>query len=71
MDFATPTLECSMRIETRVESEGKHLAELRENWRSRGDILDAVLSLVALGQASSGTPSSPVRKFRRKTSPVD
>src|SRR5439155_618080 len=29
---------------SRLRSEGKQVAELRENWRSRGDILNAVLS---------------------------
>jgi ATP-dependent exoDNAse (exonuclease V) beta subunit len=54
---------------TRVESEGKHVAELRENWRSRGDILDAVLSLVGSREGIERHAFQPVRKFRRKSSP--
>jgi ATP-dependent helicase/nuclease subunit A len=54
---------------TRVESEGKHLAELRENWRSRGDILDAVLSLVGSQEGIERHAFQPVRKFRKKSSP--
>ena len=54
---------------TRVESEGKHVAELRENWRSRGDILDAVLSLVGCRQGIEKHTFQPVRKFRRKSAP--
>jgi ATP-dependent exoDNAse (exonuclease V) beta subunit len=54
---------------TRVESEGKHLAELRENWRSRGEILDAVLALLGSGEGIERHTFQPVRKFRRKSSP--
>jgi ATP-dependent exoDNAse (exonuclease V) beta subunit len=54
---------------TRVESEGKHVAELRENWRSRGDILDAVLSLVGSREGIERHSFQAVRKFRRKSSP--
>ena len=54
---------------TRVESEGKHLAELRENWRSRAEILDAVLALLGSGEGIERHTFQPVRKFRRKSSP--
>src|SRR5207245_4658755 len=52
-----------------LRSEGKPVAELRENWRSRGDILSAVLSL--LGGADGIEPHTfqPARKFRRKSEP--
>jgi ATP-dependent helicase/nuclease subunit A len=52
---------------TRVESEGKHLAELRENWRSRTDILRAVSSLVGSADGIERHTFQPVRKFRRKS----
>src|SRR5262245_51762290 len=54
---------------TRLRNEGKHVAELRENWRSRADILQAVESLV--GSAAGIEPRSlqPERKFRRKSGP--
>jgi ATP-dependent exoDNAse (exonuclease V) beta subunit len=52
-----------------VESEGKHLAELRENWRSRADILRAVSSLVGAGEGIERHSFQPVRKFRRKAVP--
>ncbi len=54
---------------TRVESEGKHLAELRENWRSRTEILNAVLSLVGSREGIERHTFQPVQKFRRKPSP--
>jgi len=54
---------------TRVENDGKHLAELRENWRSRGEILDAVLALLGSGEGIERHTFQPVRKFRRKSSP--
>jgi ATP-dependent helicase/nuclease subunit A len=54
---------------TRVESEGKHLAELRENWRSRSDILRAVSSLVGSADGIERHTFQPVRKFRRKSTP--
>src|SRR5262249_25252668 len=54
---------------SRLRTEGKHLAELRESWRSRGDILRAVMWLVG-GQAAIEAHSvQPVRKFRRKSQP--
>ena len=54
---------------SRVESEGKHLAELRENWRSRSDILRAVSSLVGSAEGIERHTFQPVRKFRRKSTP--
>jgi ATP-dependent exoDNAse (exonuclease V) beta subunit (contains helicase and exonuclease domains) len=54
---------------TQIASTGQHLAELRENWRSRGDILNAVLSLVGANQGIEPHGFAPVRKFRRKSAP--
>ncbi len=53
----------------RVANEDGHLAELRENWRSRADILHAVLSLVGAGEGIEKHTFQPVRKFRRKAAP--
>src|SRR6266853_3062044 len=54
---------------SRLRSEGKHVAELRENWRSRGDILSAVLSLVGACDGIEPHTFQPARKFRRKAEP--
>jgi ATP-dependent helicase/nuclease subunit A len=53
----------------RLLTEGKHLAELRENWRSRADVLRAVSSLVGSGDGIERHPFDPVRGFRRKSEP--
>jgi len=53
----------------RVESNGQRLAELRENWRSRPDILHAVKSLVGGSEGIERHNFQPVRKFRRKAAP--
>src|SRR5262249_3633816 len=54
---------------SRSHAEGKGVAELRENWRSRADILRAVSTLV--GEVEGIEPHSlPAgRKFRRKSQP--
>jgi ATP-dependent exoDNAse (exonuclease V) beta subunit len=54
---------------SRLQSEGKHVAELRENWRSRGDILSAVLSLLGAADGIEPHTFQPARKFRRKSEP--
>ncbi|HTM50301.1 MAG TPA: UvrD-helicase domain-containing protein [Bryobacteraceae bacterium] len=48
---------------------GKHLAELRENWRSRPEILRAVSSLLEGREGIERHKLPPARKFRRKTQP--
>ena len=50
----------------RIVQEGKHLAELRENWRSRSDILHAVTSLIGSAEGIERHSFQPARKFRRK-----
>src|SRR6185436_751658 len=45
------------------------VAELRENWRSRGDILRAVTSLVGAADGIERHVFQPVRPFRRKSEP--
>jgi len=52
-----------------IESHRKRLAELRENWRSRPDILHAVSSLVGASDGIERHNFEPVRKFRRKAAP--
>ena len=54
---------------TRLLNEDKHVAELRENWRSRGDILRAVLSLVGSAEGIERHSFQSARKFRRKSGP--
>jgi len=54
---------------TRLIADGKHVAELRENWRSRGDILRAVSSLLGSAKGIERHSLQPARKFRRKSSP--
>ena len=54
---------------SRLRSEGKHVAELRENWRSRSDILSAVLSLVGACDGIEPHTFQTARKFRRKSEP--
>jgi ATP-dependent helicase/nuclease subunit A len=53
----------------RVESNGQRLAELRENWRSRANILHAVESLIGASDGIERHNFQPVRKFRRKSAP--
>src|SRR5262249_32951681 len=53
----------------KVEADGQHVAELRENWRSRTDILRAVSSLVGAREGIEPHTFQPVRKFRRKSQP--
>jgi len=53
----------------RVVADGRHLAELRENWRSRKEILDAVTSLVGGGEGVEPHSFHAVRKFPRKQEP--
>src|SRR5262249_21123581 len=53
----------------RLQSQGKRVVELRENWRSRGDILRAVTSLVGSADGIEPHALQGVRKFRRKIQP--
>src|SRR5205809_4653326 len=46
-----------------------HVAELRENWRSRGDILRAVTALVGSADGIERHAFQPVRKFQTKSQP--
>ena len=46
-----------------------HLAELRENWRSRKEILDAVSSLVGRSEGVEPHAFSPAQDFKRKKEP--
>ena len=54
---------------TRIEAEGRRAAELRENWRSRADILSSVLTLVGGRAGVEPHTFQPTRKFRRKSTP--
>ncbi|MEO7650978.1 MAG: 3'-5' exonuclease, partial [Bryobacteraceae bacterium] len=52
-----------------VESSGRHVAELRENWRSRADILTAVSGLLNRSPGIEPHTFRPVRAFDEKQVP--